>query len=115
VKNVFRLSHAIWRGLLRTARGRCRGPGGRASGYSQWRFESGDLMFSETHTTLKAVVNPDGTRKNTFAGTYLTRGGTGRLKGVKGLGRYAGVQEVDAQGKPIRSAYSAEGEYWFEK
>jgi hypothetical protein len=48
-------------------------------------------------------------------GTYVTTGGTGRLKGIKGLGRYAGVGELDSDGKPIRNTYSAEGEYWFEK
>ena len=88
---------------------------GRGSGYSQWRFESGDLVFNEWQNTIQTVVNPDRTRKTTFVGTYVTTGGTGRLKGIKGLGRYAGVAELDAEGKAIRNEYSAEGEYWFEK
>jgi hypothetical protein len=82
---------------------------GRGSGYSQWRFESGDLMFSEWQNTIQTVVNPDRTRKTTFVGTYVTTGGTGRLKGVKGLGRYAGVAELDAEGKAIRNAHGAAG------
>jgi hypothetical protein len=88
---------------------------GRGWGYSQWRFESGDLMFSEWQNTIQAVANADRSRKTTFMGTYVTTGGTGRLKGIKGLGRYAGVGELDSEGKPIRNTYSAEGEYWFEK
>jgi hypothetical protein len=88
---------------------------GRGSGYSQWRFENGDLLFAEFQNTLQTVANPDRSRKTTFTGTYVTTGGTGRLRGIKGLGRYAGVAEFDAEGKVIRNEYSAEGEYWFEK
>jgi hypothetical protein len=61
---------------------------GRGSGYSQWRFENGDLMFGEWQNTLQTVANPDRSRKTTFTGTYVTTGGTGRLRGIKGLGRY---------------------------
>jgi hypothetical protein len=88
---------------------------GRGWGYSQWRFESGDLLFAEYQNSVQTVVNPDRSRKTTFMGTYVTTGGTGRLKGIKGLGRFAGVGELDAEGKAIRNEYSAEGEYWFEK
>jgi hypothetical protein len=88
---------------------------GRGWGYTQWRFESGDLLFAEYQNSVQTVVNPDRSRKTTFTGTYVTTGGTGRLKGIKGLGRFAGVGELDAEGKAIRNEYSAEGEYWFEK
>ena len=88
---------------------------GRGSGYSTWRFESGDLMFSEFQNAIQTVVNADRSRKTTFMGTYVTTGGTGRLKGIKGLGRFAGVGELDAEGKAIRNEYAGEGEYWFEK
>lgn len=88
---------------------------GRGFGYTRWGFESGDQTFSEYQNAIQTVVNPDGSRKTTFVGTYLVTGGTGKLKGVRGLGRFAGVGEIDAQGKAIRNEYSAEGEYWFEK
>jgi hypothetical protein len=88
---------------------------GRGSGYSLWRFDSGDLMFGEYQNTIQTVVNPDRSRKTTFIGTYVTTGGTGKLKGIKGLGRFSGVGELDAEGKATRNEYSAEGEYWFEK
>ena len=45
----------------------------------------------------------------------ITTGGTGKLKGVKGVGRYSGLGEFDPEGKPTRNENSAEGEYWFEK
>jgi hypothetical protein len=88
---------------------------GRGSGYSTWRFESGDLMFGEFQNTIQTVVNADRSRKTTFMGTYVTTGGTGGLRGIKGLGRFAGVGELDAEGKAIRNEYVGEGEYWFEK
>jgi hypothetical protein len=90
---------------------------GRASGYWVWRFESGDLMlFGEYQTAIQTVVNmSDGSRKTTFMGTYVTTGGTGRLKDVRGFARLAGVLELDAEPKVTRDESSAEGEYWFDK
>jgi hypothetical protein len=41
--------------------------------------------------------------------------GQGKLKGIKGVGRYSGLREFDPEGKPTRNEYSAEGEYWFKK
>jgi len=72
-------------------------------------------MFGEFQNTIQTVVNVDRSRKTTFMGTYVTTGGTGGLKGIKGLGRFAGVGELDAEGKAIRNEYAGEGEYWFEK
>ena len=36
---------------------------GRAWGYTFWRMENGDLMYSEWQNTSQAVVNPDRSRK----------------------------------------------------
>jgi hypothetical protein len=85
---------------------------GRAWGYTFWRMENGDLMYSEWQNTTQAVVNPDRSRKATFVGTYVTTGGSGKLRGIKGFGRYTGVTEVNAEGQVARNEYSAEGEYW---
>ena len=60
-------------------------------------------------------MNPDRSRKTTFVGTYVTTGGTGKLKGLKGVGRYLGLTEFNVEGKATRNEYSAEGEYWFDK
>ena len=84
-------------------------------GYSVWRFESGDLAFGQWRNTVQSVINPDRSRKATYVGTYVTTGGTGKLKGIKGVGRFSGLGEFDPEGKPTRNEYSAEGEYWFEK
>jgi hypothetical protein len=88
---------------------------GREYGYDHWRFENGDQAFNQYHLTFQSVINPDQSRKTTYVGTYLHTGGTGALKGLKGLGRFAGLTEFNAEGKPTRNEYSAEGEYWFEK
>ena len=60
-------------------------------------------------------MNPDQSRKVTFVGTYVMTGGTGKLKALKGIARYSGLAEYNAEGNPTRNEYSAEGEYWFEK
>jgi len=88
---------------------------GRGWGYSVWRLDNGDLMFSEWQNTTQTVVTPDRSRKTTFVGTYITTGGTGKLRGIKGLGRYTGLLELTAEGKATRNEVSAEGEYWIEK
>jgi hypothetical protein len=88
---------------------------GRSWGYSSWRYENGDLSFGEWQNINQAVTNPDGSRKATFVGTYLTTGGTGKLRGLKGFGRYTGLVEFAPDGKVTRNEYSAEGEYWVEK
>ena len=88
---------------------------GRAWGYTHWRFENGDSMYNEWQNTIQSVVNPDGSRKQTFVGTYVTTGGTGKLSGVKGVGRYSGIAEVNREGQTTRNEYSSEGEYWIAK
>ena len=88
---------------------------GRAWGYSHFRLENGDLIYGEWQNATHAIVNPDRSRKQNFVGTYVWIGGTGKLRDVKGFGRYTGVTEVNAQGQVTRNEYSAEGEYWIPK
>ena len=79
-----------------------------------WRFENGDQAFQQYEDSVQSVVNPDQSKKVTFVGTYVMTGGTGKLKGLKGVGRFSGFADFNAEGKATRTAYSAEGEYWFE-
>jgi hypothetical protein len=72
---------------------------GRAWGYSAWRFENGEIWHSEWQNAVQAFVNPDKSRKQTFVGTYVTTGGTGKFRGAKGFGRYTGATEVNADGQ----------------
>jgi hypothetical protein len=65
--------------------------------------------------SFQTVVNPDQSKKTTFAGTYVMTGGTGKLKGIKGVGRFSGLAELNPDGKATRVESSGEGEYWFEK
>lgn len=88
---------------------------GLSRGYSSWRYENGDMSFAEWQNINQAVTNPDGSRKATYTGTYLMTGGTGKLRGLKGVGRYTGLVEFAPDGKTTRNEVSAEGEYWFEK
>jgi len=88
---------------------------GFGRGYSVWRFENGDQSFGEWQNSVQTIMNPDRSRKTTLVGTYVTAGGTGKLKGVKGVGRYLGLTEFNVEGKATRNEYSAEGEYWFDK
>ena len=55
-----------------------------------------------------------GVAKARVRGTYITNGGTGKLRGIKGLARYTGLLELPAEGKATRNEVSAEGEYWFD-
>jgi len=87
---------------------------GLVRGYTIWRFENGDQAFHEYENSVQAVVNPDQSKKVTFVGTYVTTGGTGKLKGIKGVGRFSGRADFNPDGKATRSEYSAEGEYWFD-
>jgi len=87
---------------------------GLAHGYTMWRFENGDQAFQQYEDSVQSVVNPDQSKKVTFVGTYVMTGGTGKLKGLKGVGRFSGFADFNAEGKATRTAYSAEGEYWFE-
>jgi hypothetical protein len=88
---------------------------GLSRGYSFWRYENSDMHFAEWQNINQAVVNPDRSRKATFVGTYVITGGTGKMRGIKGFGRYSGVAEFAPDGKVTRNEYSAEGEYWIEK
>src|SRR5207247_3527810 len=77
---------------------------GLARGYNIWRFENGDQAFHEYENSVQAVVNPDQSRKVTFVGTYVTTGGTGKLKRLKGVGRFSGFADFNAEGKATRTA-----------
>src|SRR5262245_21875591 len=80
---------------------------GVGSGYTTAKLENGDLMFSQWQNTVQTVVNQDGSRKTVFVGTYITTGGTGKARGVKGFGRFSGLSELNAAGMATRNEYSA--------
>ena len=88
---------------------------GRSWGYSSWRYDNGDMSFGEWQNINQAVTNADGSRKATYVGTYITTGGVGKLRGLKGFGRYTGLVEFAPDGKVTRNEYSGDGEYWIEK
>lgn len=88
---------------------------GRGSGYFSWRLENGDQVLGEWQDTLQTVFNPGGSRKSTFAGVARWTGGTGTVRGIKGIARYSGFSEVSAAGVITRNGVSAEADYSIEK
>src|SRR5437879_978823 len=88
---------------------------GRAWGYGHWRFENGDLVHWQWQNTIQTVVNSDSSRRTTVAGTLLVTGGTGKLRALKGVGRYGGLVEFKPDGTAVTNEISTELEYWFEK
>jgi len=88
---------------------------GRGSGYFSWRLENGDQVLGDWQDTVQTVFNPDGSRKATFVGIAHWTGGTGAVRGIKGLARYSGFTEFSAAGAVTRNEVSAEAEYSIEK
>jgi len=88
---------------------------GLSRGYAFWRFENSDMMFVEFQAINQTVVNTDKGRKISFMGTSVVPGGTGKFQNVKGTARFSGSTEFDADGKVLKTGYSAELEYWFPK
>jgi len=72
---------------------------GLVRGYTIWRFENGDQVFQEYSNTVQTVANPDQSAKTTFVGTYVMTGGTGKLKGIKGVGQVLGARRVEPRGE----------------
>ena len=88
---------------------------GRAWGYGSWRLENGDVIFFEWQNSLQSVTNPDGSKRLTFPGVFVFKGGTGKMQGIRGVARNMGFAEWAASGAATRNEYSAEGQYWIEK
>jgi hypothetical protein len=88
---------------------------GRGSGYFSWRLENGDQVLGDWQDTVQTVFNPDGSRKATFVGIARWTGGTGKIRGIKGIARYSGFSEFSAAGALTRNEVSADAEYSIEK
>jgi hypothetical protein len=58
------------------------------------------------------VVNPDGSKKNTFAGVLTWAGGTGKFRGIQGPLRATVIFDPIAG---VQGDGQWEGEYWIEK
>src|SRR2546427_7368582 len=67
---------------------------GLSRGYNSWRDQNRDMSLPPWQKINQALTNPDGSRKATYTGTYLMTGGTCKLRGVKGGGRYTRLLQV---------------------
>jgi hypothetical protein len=83
---------------------------GPASGYTVTVLENGDKTFQRWSGTAQAVDNPDGSRTITFTGTYHYVGGTGKYRGLRGMGR------TSCRFDPLANynECTSDGEYWLE-
>lgn len=84
---------------------------GRHWGYEIGILENGDKIISRFDGTSQTTLNPDGSKKNTFTGTSVLTGGTGRFIGLRGAVLYTGL--FDPQGN--LNEVQIEGEYWIEE
>jgi len=83
---------------------------GRAWGYSIDTLENGDKIYSQFSGTSHTVINPDGVRKSTFAGTAMFMGGTGTYRGIRGSSRSTIIFDPEAD----INVGKLEMEYWLE-
>jgi hypothetical protein len=60
---------------------------GRAWGYRIVVLDNGDKIFGQWSGTTYSTLNADGSKKNVFTGTYTLTGGTGKYRGIQGMGR----------------------------
>jgi len=84
---------------------------GPAWGYGIYSLENGDKIFTRLHGTSQAIVNPDGSKKNTFIGVITLAGGTGKFRGMLGTLRTTVI--FDPKAGVVEGQW--EGEYWIEK
>ncbi len=84
---------------------------GPAWGYGIYILENGDKIFTRLHGASQSVVNPDGSKKNTFAGVITLAGGTGKFRGILGTLRATVIFDPTAG----FNEGQWEGEYWIEK
>jgi hypothetical protein len=85
---------------------------GPAWGYGIYVLENGDKIFTRLQGTSQSVVNPDGSKKNTFAGVVTLAGGTGKFHGILGTLRATVIFDPIAG---VQGDGQWEGEYWIEK
>ena len=84
---------------------------GRAWGYGVTELDNGDKIFLEWSGTSQTVVDDDGSKKSTYTGVAIWKGGTGKYQNVRGIQRDSIVFDPEKNFNETR----AEVEYWFEK
>jgi len=79
-------------------------------GYFVATMENGDKIYGKGDGTNHSAVLPDGSIKGTYSGVFTYTGGTGRFRGMRGIGKYTGVYY------PATGVNEAtwEIEYWLE-
>jgi hypothetical protein len=84
---------------------------GHAWGYGIYILENGDKIFTRLDGTSQTSLNPDGSKKSTYTGTWVLTGGTGNFRGIRGTLR--ATARFDP--KTGFNEGQVEGEYWIEK
>lgn len=83
---------------------------GRSWGYTIEELESGDKIFSQYSGTTQTTIDSGGTKKTVYTGVTTLTGGTGKYRGVRGMGRNTSV--FDAKAGFNENQW--ETEYWIE-
>jgi hypothetical protein len=84
---------------------------GRSWGYYYYILENGDKIFARFDGTSQTIVNPDGSKKSSFTAVITLTDGTGKSRGIRGIGRYMAVFDPKAG----LNEGQVEGEYWIAK
>ena len=84
---------------------------GRAWGYSVITLDNGDKIYVNYGGTSQTIFAEDGSRKSTYTGVYTFAGGTGKYRGIRGMGR--NVSAFDP--KTGFNEDQWEEEYWVEE
>ncbi len=84
---------------------------GRAWGYRVVILDSGERIFGQWQGTTHTTLSADGAKKTVFTGTYVITGGTGRYRGIQGVGRE--ISHFDPSSGFNEAEW--EEEYWIEQ
>jgi hypothetical protein len=84
---------------------------GRAWGYSVITLDNGDKIYTNYSGTSQTTFAADGSRKSAYTGVYIFAGGTGKYRGIRGMGK--NLSNFDP--KTGFNENQWEEEYWIEE
>jgi len=84
---------------------------GRSWGYSVVTLDNGDKIYVNYSGTSQTTFDADGSRKSTYTGVYTFTGGTGKYRGIRGMGRDVYIFDPKAG----FNEGQWEEEYWIEE
>ena len=83
---------------------------GLVTGYSVLLLENGDNIYARWQQSSQTVPRSDGPSRASVNGTWLVTGGSGKFRGIQGVGRFSGWSEPGGA-----LEIKGDGEYWTPK